>query len=130
MSDLRKPMQTDIVVVADDEALIRMDLANVFQDEGYIVLEAEHAAAALDHLQCHCHLVVALVTDIQMPGSMDGVALAHEVRRCWPWIHLVVASGQVRPALEDLPAGCRFLHKPYHGSHAVRHVREMVEAGR
>ena len=120
---------TSIVVVADDEALIRMDVADVFQDEGYVVLEAEHASAALNHLRGYSHLVVALVTDIQMPGGMDGIALVHEARRCWPWIHLVVASGRVRPAAIELPQGCRFLAKPYPAKHAVRHVREMIETG-
>jgi DNA-binding LytR/AlgR family response regulator len=69
---------------------------------------------------------MAVFTDIQMPGEMDGIALAHEIQRCWPWVHLLVTSGQLQPTAAELPPKTRFLPKPYRGEHAVRQVREMA----
>ena len=70
--------------------------------------------------------VGVVFTDVQMPGTLDGVALAHHTRRHWPWIGLLVASAQPRPAPGTLPAGSRFLAKPYRLDLAVQHVRELA----
>jgi CheY-like chemotaxis protein len=129
MAHKHSETEPTIILVVDDELLIRMEAVAAFEDEGFEVLEAEHAVGALSHLHTRAHDVVALFTDIQMPGELDGVALVHEARRCWPWIHLLVASGHVSPAADTLPSRARFLSKPYRSAEAIRHVREMIAEG-
>jgi CheY-like chemotaxis protein len=117
-----------LVLVVEDEALIRMVAVDALSDAGYEVLEAEHAAAALIHLAGRADDVVIVCTDVHMPGGMDGIRLAHHVVAHWPWIGLVVMSGQARPASGELPNKARFLAKPYETDTLVAHVAEMVGA--
>jgi hypothetical protein len=90
------------------------------------VLEAEHADAALLILNVQAADVHVLFTDIHMPGSMNGLALAHHAHRHFPWIALLVASGDARPGKKDLPEGCRFLAKPYDPGHAIASICELL----
>lgn len=126
VSDLTRTIPRPVILVVEDEPLIRWVAIAAFENAGFEVLEAEHGDAALLHLRRTADRVVAIFTDIQMPGKTDGVALAQEAQRSWPWIHLMITSGQVRPAVEDLPARCRFLPKPYECAAAVYHVQEMI----
>ena len=95
----------------------------------FTVIEAVRADDALSILTTQAETVHALFTDIQMPGAMTRLELAHHVRGQWPWIALLVASGNFRPSPDAMPAGSRFLPKPYNPDHVVKHVRELVEAG-
>jgi len=104
-------MPDPVALVVDDEPLIRIDTADMISDAGYHVIEARSAAEALEVLQAHMSLKL-LVTDIHMPGSMDGLALARHVGEHWPHIHIVVASGAVTPKAGELPEGAHFLGKP------------------
>jgi two-component system, response regulator PdtaR len=115
------------IVVAEDEPLIRMLVVEVLIQNGFEVLEACHAEAALVHLIARAADIHVLFTDVTMPGTMNGLALAHHTRGHWPWIGLIIASG--RPVLGEMPVGSRFLAKPYLLSHAVRHARELIAAG-
>jgi two-component system, response regulator PdtaR len=115
-----------IVVVAEDEALIRMMAVDVLTDEGFEVIEARHAEEALTILKSQAADIQLLFTDIHMPGPMDGLELAHHARSHWPWIALLLASGKARPTLAEMPAGSRFLSKPYDADHVVTHVRELM----
>jgi two-component system, response regulator PdtaR len=117
-----------VVVVAEDEPLILMAIVDHLTEEGLQVLEAGHAEEALAILARASAYVDVLFTDVQMPGDMDGVALSHHVRAHWPWIGLLVTSAHLAPASEDLPAGCRFLRKPYYGAHVVDHIKDLTEA--
>ncbi len=114
-----------IVVVAEDEPLVRMAAAQALQAEGFSVMEAAHAEEALNILQAHAAGVHVLFTDVQMPGLMDGVALAHHAARTWPWIGLLIASGVPQPQ-HTLPATSRFLAKPYDHGHVVSHIRDLT----
>ncbi len=116
-----------VVVLAEDELLIRMAAFEVLADAGFEVIEAEHAGEALVVLQGRSNNVHALFTDIHMPGAMDGLALAHHTRNNWPWIAILLASGNAIPLPTELPEGSRFLRKPYHPDHVVSHLREMVD---
>jgi two-component system, response regulator PdtaR len=89
------PDQT-FVLVAEDEELVRLVIVQVLLDEGFEVLEAEHAEAALIVLESHARRIHVLFTDIQMPGTMDGLALAHHASKHWPWIGLLVTSARPR----------------------------------
>ncbi len=93
-------------------------------DAGFDVLEASTAPAALAHLETRSG-VALLFTDVLMPGSFDGLALAHEARRRWPEMPIVVVSGRVTPGPAQLPDRARFLSKPYYASTLARVIREM-----
>ena len=105
-----------------------MLLSDILKDAGFIVIQAEHAEGALVLLRAQAVTIQALFTAVLMPGSMDGVALAHETQRSWPWIHLLLASGYLIPAEAELPHKSRFLHKPYQLQQVVSHLREMIGA--
>jgi CheY-like chemotaxis protein len=79
-----------LVLVAEDEELVRLVVTEVLRDAGFEVIEAEHAEAALSVLEQHAARVHVLFTDIQMPGAMDGLALAHHTSQNWPEIALLI----------------------------------------
>jgi CheY-like chemotaxis protein len=120
--------QHRVVVVAEDEALVRLLAVEVLTDAGYEVIEAGHAAAALDALQARPGEVKLLFTDVNMPGTMDGLALAHHVRAAWPHIALLIASGHHQPPPVAMPADSVFLAKPYEPAHVVAHARRLIAA--
>ena len=115
-------------VVAEDEELIRYIAAEALRDAGFIVLEAEHAAAALKHLHAQAATIHVLFTDIHMPGDMDGLLLAHHTSSTWPWIAVLITSGRSPPAAHQMPARSRFLPKPYQPDTLLTHLRELVGA--
>jgi DNA-binding NtrC family response regulator len=100
------------ILVVDDEPLIRINLADFFEDEGFDVFEAENADAAIAVLEANPAIRIVL-TDVQMPGSMDGVKLAHHVRERFPPTLLVVASGAVKVTAAQLPDRTMFVAKPF-----------------
>ena len=116
-----------LILVLEDELLIRLVVCETLSQAGYDVVEAEHANEALAHLRARASEVSALFTDVHVPGSMDGLALAHLSRRTWPWIALLIASGRARPTADALPQGGRFLPKPYEPEHVVSHLRELLD---
>ena len=107
--------------------MIRMMAVDALTDAGFTVVEAGRADDALNILTSQDYKIRALFTDIHMPGTMTGLELAHHVRDKWPWIALLVASGKARSDSEAMPAGSRFLPKPYSPDHVVQHVRELVD---
>ena len=115
---------TALAVVAEDEPLLRMDLADTLADAGFDVLEAATAAGALGHLSSRSD-VVLLVTDVQMPGGMDGFALAREVSSRWPGMRIVVCSAYAKPQPGQVPDGARFLDKPYSAELVTRLLSDM-----
>jgi DNA-binding response OmpR family regulator len=117
-----------IVVVVEDDAIIRFFICEILTDAGFDVVGAPHADAAVAILRVRAEEIHAVFTDIHMPGSMNGLALAHLSRRSWPWIALLIASEVARSQLEEMPYGSRFLPKPYHPDHVVGHLREMLAA--
>ena len=117
-----------IVIVVEDEALILMGAVDVLTKAGFVVLEARQAQEALTILESKSEAIHLLFTDIHMPGRMNGLHLAHHVRRNWPHIAVLVASGEYKPEPASLPAGCRFLPKPYDPAEVVAHVRELIAA--
>lgn len=117
--------ETWVVLVVEDETLIRIGIAGELEDEGFTVFEAANADAALVLLHAEPSINL-LLTDIDMPGSMDGLKLAAAVRNRWPPVKIIVASGQVRHSPADLPDGGRFFAKPYLGSALAAAFREMA----
>jgi CheY-like chemotaxis protein len=100
------------VLVVDDDVFVRMDLVGTLTAAGYPTREAGCSAEAIEVLEHQADIAV-LFTDIQMPGYMDGLALAHYVRERGPPIVIVISSGNCSPAVDDLPSDAQFLAKPY-----------------
>ena len=117
-----------LVNVVEDEVFVRMVAVEALSDAGYAVLEAEHAAIALEHLASRADEVAAICTDVHMPGSMDGIGLAKHVATTWPAIGLLIMSGKARPADGELPMRARFLAKPYGIDELLVHVGELCRA--
>ena len=99
------------VLVVEDEPLIRLGLISLLEDAGLAVVDAPNADGAVRVLETHLDIAV-LVTDVDMPGSMDGAQLAHVVRQRWPNIRIIAVSGKVGIDRDALPEGARFLSKP------------------
>ncbi|MBE7202696.1 MAG: response regulator [Parafilimonas terrae] len=118
------PKPGAVALVAEDEPLVRMEAADVLGDAGFDVLEASTTAGALAYLEQHPEITL-LFTDVVMPGPINGLALAHEVRRRWPEVKIIIASGRVTPDPLELPEGAQFLEKPYYSNRLARMVREM-----
>ena len=115
------------ILIAEDEFLSRMDSADMIENAGFEVVQASNADEAIAILQAHPAIHVVF-TDIQMPGSMNGLKLARFVRNRWPPIKTVATSGLLRVGAENLPAGSVFLPKPYRGAQVVAPLREMTRA--
>lgn len=113
------------VIVVEDEIIVRIDIALSLEEEGFIVHEASNADEALRLLDRHPDIKL-MFTDIDMPGSMDGLKLAEAVRDRWPPIKIIVASGQRQLTDELLPIEGKFFSKPYDHSHIISAMREML----
>jgi CheY-like chemotaxis protein len=114
-----------VVLVVEDDFLIRMHAAEMIADAGFDVVEAASADEAIAILEDRLDITVVF-TDIQMPGSMDGLKLAAAIRGRWPPIKIVATSGFVNVRQDDLPGGGRFLPKPYSPEQIVRTLRELT----
>ena len=121
------PKDPLVVLVVDDELLVRMTAIDELEETGFQVLEAANADVALEVLEARSDDVHALFTDVNMPGSMDGMALAEQVHRRWPHIRLLISSGYARPHPDEIPHNGHFVPKPYRGATLVRHIAEVTQ---
>jgi CheY-like chemotaxis protein len=104
-----------VVLVVEDEGLLLLDIVCDLRDEGYEVFEAHNADQAMTILESNRHITV-LFTDIDMPGSMNGLQLSHVVREQLPSVKIIITSGMRSPSPSELPANGIFLSKPYQAS--------------
>ena len=111
------------VLVVEDDAMINLTTVDTIREQGYFVLSAADADEALLVLAAHPEVNV-LFTDIKMPGSIDGLALAGLTRRDYPLIEIVIASGTLCPSRDEMPARATFLPKPY----SVKQIAETLGA--
>ncbi|HEY3891264.1 MAG TPA: response regulator [Bradyrhizobium sp.] len=114
-----------VVLIVEDELLLRMDAAEIIAAAGFDVLEAGNADEAIEILEARQNITVVFI-DIQMPGSMDGLKLARAVRGRWPPIKIVATSGHLDVLEQDLPEGGRFLPKPYSPMQVKSVLRELT----
>lgn len=103
---------TRVILVVEDEPLIRMDAVDTIEDAGFQTAEAGSAAAALKVLEARDDISIVF-TDVEMPGEMDGLGLAAHIRLHWPAIAIVIASGFVKSDDVTLPDGAVVIAKPY-----------------
>ena len=99
------------VLIVEDEMVLRMRAVDIVEDAGFRSVEAVNADEAMSILESRSDISL-LFTDIQMPGSMDGLKLAHAVHSRWPDIKIILVSGQVKPSDAERPADSRFFGKP------------------
>ena len=113
------------MLIVEDEFLLRMEAADMVRAAGFEAVEAANADQAIEILEARRDITVVF-TDIQMPGSMDGLKLARAVRGRWPPIKIVATSGRLHVGETDLPDGGRFLPKPYSPTQINGLLRELI----
>ena len=114
-----------VVLVVEDEMLLRMRAVDMVEDAGFTPVEAVDADEAVAILESRSDIAL-LFTDIQMPGSMDGLKLAHTVHRRWPPIKIILVSGQLKLANIDIPADSRFFGKPLEAKEMIAEMQDMI----
>ncbi len=115
-----------VVLIVEDEALIRLDAIEAIEAAGFDVIEAADADQAIAILEQRSDIRLVF-TDIHMPGSMDGLKLAHFVKDRWPPIKIIATSGHARIAESDLPEGSRFLSKPYAAAEITKTINRLIQ---
>jgi CheY-like chemotaxis protein len=116
------------VLVVEDEMMLRMRAVDIVEDAGFTPIEAVNADDALAILESRSDIDL-LFTDIQMPGTMDGLKLAHAVHARWPSIKIMLVSGQVTPTETEKPVNSRFYGKPLEVKRMIAELQEMLSAG-
>ena len=116
-----------VILVVEDEFLVRLTAVTIAEDAGFEALSAATADEALTVLESRAD-VRLVFTDVQMPGTMDGLRLAHAVRDRWPPVELIVTSGRRHIGANDLPDRGRFIPKPYDFNALSQAFQEMVRA--
>lgn len=114
------------VLVVEDEPLVRMDIVDFLERDGFDVAEAGNADEAVAMLELDPRIRI-LFTDIDMPGSMDGLKLAAAVRDRWPPVQIVVTSGHMMVDVADLPDGGVFFSKPYQARVVADALRQILD---
>jgi two-component system, response regulator PdtaR len=114
-----------VILIVEDDPLLRMLAVEFVEEAGFEMLEAGDADQDIAILESRSEIAV-LFTDINMPGSMDGVELALVVSNRWPAMAILIASGHVRLPLADLPPNGRFLGKPYRAGAMMAELHSLV----
>jgi CheY-like chemotaxis protein len=116
------------VLVVEDDEILRMCTANVVADAGFMTVEAANADEAIAILEGRSDIALVF-TDIQMPGSMDGLELARTVHDRWPAIKIILVSGRVELSERDRPAKSRFFQKPFAVKQMIEGLQDMIRSG-
>jgi CheY-like chemotaxis protein len=114
------------VLVVEDEVLLRWTAVAIIEEAGFDVVEAGTGIEAISILEKRTDIRIVF-TDIEMPGSINGLQLAHLIRTRWPMINIIATSGRFRLRGDDLPIGARFLHKPYAIEHLTDTLKGLME---
>jgi two-component system, response regulator PdtaR len=125
MTDATANELAPVILVVDDDSFLRMLTVEFVNEAGFETLEACDADQAIAILESNSKITV-LFTDINMPGSMDGLKLAHVVSNRWPTTEILIASGHVRLRQADLPPNGRFLRKPYPAAMMIAELHSLI----
>ena len=125
---MHQPVVPPKVLVVEDEMLLRMRAVDIVEDAGFTPIEAVNADEALAILESRSDIEL-LFTDIQMPGSMDGLKLAHAVHERWPSIKIILVSGKLTPTNAEKPVHSRFFGKPLEVKQMIAEMQEMIGQG-
>lgn len=126
MDDMRGDPTACLILIVDDEQDVLQFAATSLKDFGYRTLTATSADEAIEHLNERSKEIDLVITDVRMPGEMDGAELAFTARSRWPTIGLIVLSGYFDPKASRLPMGCAFLAKPYRLSDLLLMVDQQL----
>jgi two-component system, response regulator PdtaR len=113
------------VLVVEDEFLSRLHAVNLVEDAGYTAVEASNAEEAIAILEARKDICIVF-TDVDMPGTMDGLKLAHAIRTRWPPIELIVTSGHFHLSDDDMPQRGRFFSKPYRDQEIISALQRLA----
>ena len=116
------------ILVVEDEAFARMYAAQLFEDDGYAVIETDRAEDAMAALASNPGIAL-LFADIRLPGEMNGLALAGQARDLNPRIPVLLTSGYAQPVDLDVPRRGKFLAKPYTAQMLLQTARELLAEG-
>lgn len=119
---------TPVVLIVEDEIILRMRAIDIVEDAGFIPVEAVNADEAISILESRSDIAL-LFTDIQMPGTMDGLRLAHAVHSRWPDIKIILVSGQIAVSDTEKPENSRFFGKPLEIKQMIEELQDMLGAG-
>lgn len=125
-------MQTSTIPYAlgvDDEAIIRCDVCQILEEAGFRCLEAASGDEAIERLSEMAASIVVLFTDVEMPGVVNGFALARHVAERWPHIEIVVSSGNRRPEAGEMPEKAAFITKPFSAGMVHDELRRLLPDG-
>ena len=114
-----------VVLVVEDDSLLRLVAVDIVEDAGFVAVEAANADEAILVLESRADIAV-IFTDVDMPGTMDGLKLSHAVRHRWPPIKIIVVSGKTPLHDADLPSQPRFLSQPYSVPGLISELRSLV----
>ena len=125
---LPRPLLQSTVLVVEDDEVLRMCAAEVVADAGFTPVEAANADEAVAILESRADIAL-LFTDIQMPGSMDGLGLARTVRDRWPSIKIILVSGRAELSECERPITSRFFQKPFAMKQMIEDLQDMIGHG-
>src|SRR5687767_6959629 len=125
---MKLPASKPIVLVVEDEMVLRMRAVDIVEDAGFVPIEAVNADEAIQILESRDDISL-LFTDIQMPGSMDGLKLAHAAYKRWPHIKIVLVSGQIAVTDADKPEDSKFFPKPLEIQQMIAELQAMIGEG-
>ncbi len=114
-----------VVLIVEHNELLNSLTANIVENAGFVTLRAGDADEAMTVLESRPD-VALLLTSVTMPGGTDGLQLARMVCERWPAIKIIIASGQGRQTVDDLPAGSSFFFKPYHADVMISEIHALI----
>jgi CheY-like chemotaxis protein len=113
------------ILIVENDQLLKLLTIDIVEAAGFVALQADNADEAMAVLEARSDIVL-LLTDINMPGSMDGLKLAHAVSDRWPPIKIIIVSSRIPK--QDLPTDSRFFAKPYHGEKLISEIHSLINA--
>jgi len=125
MKPHRRIVKQPVVLLVEDEPLVRLTQVDILKESEFWVVEAQDADEAFELLKSRPE-IDAILTDVDMPGSMDGFEFARLVRQGWPEVAVLVISGKTAPGPGDLPPNATFLHKPIMPDDLIAALQEVM----
>lgn len=114
------------ILVVEDDPLLLLDALDMVEDAGFTAYGASNADEAIQLLERHSSIRI-LFTDVDMPGSMDGLRLAQTVRDRWPPVSIMITSGHISVRKEELPEKGLFFAKPYPPASVIKALHRIAD---
>jgi DNA-binding NtrC family response regulator len=114
-----------VILIVEHDEFLKSLTADIMEDAGFVTLRARDADEAVAFLDFRSDIAL-LLTSVTMPGSMDGLDLAHMVRERWPAIRIIITSSKVWLTTNNFPTGSRFVPKPYRAQVMISEIRSLI----